>query len=513
MYNSDSRTKNTAKNIFFSIAGQLIKELLAFLVRTVFIRTLSVEYLGVNGLFTNILSILSLAEMGVGSALVFSMYKPMAEHDEKKLQMYMAVYKRVYTSIGLFVLGLGIVLTPFLSYFMKERPDIPNLELIYILYVLNTGATYFFAYKGSIFNADQRNFIVTNNTALFTVIQSFVRIVILLVTRNFIAYLFFSILVVYIQNFVISKKADRAYPFIKEKCKEKLPKEEAKKLKKDIFALMLHKIGAVILSSSDNIILSKFVGILSVGLYSNYSMLIIAVKSTLEMILNGLSTSVGNLCAKESKEKSYQVFNIVLMVNIWIVAFCAICLYLLLEPFISIWLGDSYLLSDSAVIAIVISFYVQVTMRTCEMFRMGYGLFWRDRYAPVIQCLVNIIVSIALTQVYGITGIFVGTSIALLTTKWWITPFVLFKYGFGTPFIKYFLKYFTFTGIGICAFLVTQFFVGIIHGVGILGFVIRLLICAIIPNVVFCILGFKTKEFQYCWNLCMQRMQKNKHIV
>lgn len=501
MYNEDSRTKNSIKNIFYTVGGQLSKELLSFIVRTVFIRTLATEYLGVNGLFTNILSFLALAEMGVGSALIFSMYKPMAEHDEEKLQMYMAVYKKVYTAIGLFVLGIGFALTPFLSFFMKERPDIPHLELIYILYVLNTGATYFFAYKGSIFNADQRAFVVTNNTTIFHIIQSIVRIIVLVTTHNFIAYLALSIAVVYLQNFNIAHKADKAYPFIKQKPKRKLPKDEAVALKKNISALMMHKVGAVVLNSSDNLIISKFVGVLSVGLYSNYSLITNAVKSTFDMVIGAVGTSIGNLCAKEDKEKVYQVHNAILLLNIWIGSFCVICLFNLLNPFITIWLGEKYLFPVSTVLAIVISFYIQVTMRTGEMFKSASGLFWNDRYAPIVQCIINIVVSVLLAKKFEITGIFIGTSVAMLLTKWWITPYVLFKHKFHLPITNYFVQYGRFTGVGVVAFTITTMVTNCIHSSSIVAFVGKMIVNVILPNAIFFISFFRTPEFQYCLNL------------
>lgn len=501
MYNEDSRTKNSIRNIFYTVGGQLSKELLAFIVRTVFIRTLAIEYLGVNGLFTNILSFLSLAEMGVGSALVFAMYKPMAEQDEVKLQMYMAVYQKVYTAIGFFVLGVGFALTPFLDYFMKERPDIPYLELIYILYVLNTGATYFFAYKGSIFNADQRAYVVTNNTTFFTIIQSVVRIVVLITTHNFIAYLALSIVVVYLQNFNIARKANKAYPFIKRHPKENLPKEEATALKKNICALLMHKIGLVVLNSSDNIIISRFIGVLSVGLYSNYSLITNAVKSTFDMVIGAIGTSVGNLCAKEKIEKVYQVYNTILLLNIWIGSFCVICLFNLLNPFITIWLGEEFLFPTSTVLAIVISFYIQVTMRAGEMFKTASGLFWYDRYAPVAQCIINVIVSILLAKKYEITGIFIGTSVAMLLTKWWMTPYVLFKYKFHLPLSEYFSRYGVFTGVGMIACLITTVCSSCIHASTVVAFLGKMIVCVVVPNVVFFFLLFRTEEFQYCLNL------------
>ena len=511
MYNNESRTKSSLKNIIVTIGAQLSKEILAFVVRTVFIRTLAAEYLGVNGLFTNILSFLSLAEMGVGSALIFSMYKPMADHDEEKMKMYMAVYRKVYTYIGIFILSVGALLTPFLNLFMKERPDIPHLELIYILYLINTGATYFFAYKGSIFNADQRAYVVTANATLFNVIQSVVRIVVLLTTHNFIAYLSLSIVVVYLQNLNIARKANKSYPFITERNVKKLPKEEAKNLSKNVRALLMHKIGAVVLNSSDNVIISKFVGVISVGVYSNYSLIINAIKTTFDMVMGALGTSIGNLCAKEPDKKAYQVHNAILLLNTWIGAFCAICLFNLLNPFISVWIGKAYLFPYETVFAIVISFYIQVTMRTSEMFKSASGLFWNDRYAPVAQCILNIIISIALVQRFEITGIFIGTSVAMLLTKWWITPYVVFKNKFKVSPIKYFEKYFAFTGVGAAAFVLTVYLVNLIHGESLWCFLIKTAVSISVPNIIFLIAFYQTEEFQYCINLIFKG--KNNRLI
>lgn len=513
MYNSESRTKSSIKNIIYTVGGQLTKELLAFAVRTVFIKTLAAEYLGVNGLFTNILSFLSLAEMGVGSALVFSMYKPMADHDEEQLKMYMAVYRRVYTFIGILVLTIGFSLTPFLDFFMKERPDIAHLELIYILYVLNTGATYFFAYKGSIFNADQRAYVVTANTTIFNAVQSIARIAILLLTRNFIAYLTVSIAIVYVQNFVIARKADKAYPFLKEKNVKKISKEESTTLKKNIGALLMHKIGSVILNSSDNLIISKFVSVVSVGLYSNYSLLINAIKTTFDMLMGSITTSVGNLCAKESKEKMLQVHNAILLLNIWIASFCVICLYNLLNPFVKLWIGEQYLFSYTTILVILISFYIQITMRTSEIFKSALGLFWNDRYAPIAQCILNIIISVILVQRMEIVGIFVGTSVAMLLTKWWITPYVVFKHKFGVWIGCYFIKYFSFTLVGVIGFVITTFLVSLIKDGSIIAFICKMFVSATIPNIIFILLLRKTPEFTNCVNMILKKDNKITRLL
>lgn len=505
MYNSDSRLKNSMKNTVFSAIGQIVNEVLSFVVRTVFIKMLAVEFLGVNGLFTNILSFLSLAELGVGSAIVFSMYKPIAEHDEEKLQIYMALYQKVYRIIGIAVLAVGFSLTPFLDFFIKERPDIPQLELIYILFVVNTAATYFFAYKGSIFNADQRSYVVTNNTTLFRVIQAVLRIIVLITTKNFILYLIASIAVVFVQNIVIAWKADKQYPFIKTKTEKKLLEEEQATLRKNIAALMMHRVGNVILNSSDNLIISKFVGLVSVGLYSNYSLITNAIKTAFNMIMSSITPSVGNLCAKESKDKIYSVHNAILMVNIWLAAFCSICFIELLNPFVEIWLGSDYLLRQGTVFALVVSFFIQCAMRTNEMFKTGSGLFWNDRYAPLAQCIINIVVSVICAMKFEITGIFIGTSIAMLTTKFWVGPYILYKYKFDKSVVRYFVRFGVYTGIGIIGGIITHAVNSALLYTGIIFFLGKILNCLLIPNIVYFVAMVSTDEFRYCFKLIFKK--------
>lgn len=509
MYNSESRLKSSIKNTAVSAIGQIVNELMSFVVRTVFIKMLEVEYLGVNGLFTNILSFLSLAELGVGSALVFSMYKPIAEHDEEKIRVYMAIYKKVYRIIGMVVLAVGFSLTPFLDLFIKERPDIPDLELIYILFVVNTASTYFFAYKGSIFNADQRTYVVTSNTTFFRIFQAICRILILILTKSFIAYLVVSIVITFVQNYTIAKKADKQYPFLKEKPKNKLSKEEQIRLTKNIAALMMHRVGNVILNSSDNLIISKFVGLVSVGLYSNYSLITQAIKTAFDMIMSSITPSVGNLCAKESNEKIYSVHNALLMLNVWIAMFCTICFVELLNPFVAIWLGNDYLLSQSTVVALSASFFIQCSMRTNEMFKTGSGLFWNDRYAPIAQCVINVIVSIICAIKFEITGIFIGTSIAMLSTKFWIGPYILYKHRFRKSVTLYFVRYGIYVGVGLIGGAATHIVNSFFSENSITSFVGKMFVCVLVPNLFFLLSMGRTKEFQYCLNLVIKKRESS----
>lgn len=503
-----SRILYTKRNIVYALLSQIIAQLANFVVRTVFIKELDAVYLGVNGLFSNILTYLSLAELGVGSALIYSMYAPLAKGDTDKVSAYMNTYQKCYLVIGAFVLAIGCSLTPFLDFFINGESNIPNLRLIYVLYVLNTASSYFFAYKGSIFRADQKQYIVTNNNTLFVIMHSVFRILILRVFHSFILYLIITIVCNLLENIVIALKANRAYPYLKQNKNSKLEKNESIALLKNVSAMFLHKVSDVVLGSTDNIIMSKFIGLLTVGLYSNYQMIINVVKTVFNLVAGGIVPSVGNLCASESKEKQYEVFKSILLLNIWVVAFCCICLLNLLTPFVELWIGENYVIHDRLIMWIVMSLYIQLSMRAIEMFRTATGMFWNDRYFAILQCAINIVVSIVLVKVVGCEGIFIGTAVAVLATKFWKTSSLIYRNAFNKNPAKYFLTYSIYTTVGIIAAVITRYICSFATD-GINGFVFRTVVCLVIPNICYLIVFFKTREFRYLLSKVVTRMVRN----
>lgn len=503
-----SRTKNSAINIIAAFCCQFLGQASSFIVRTVFIRVLATEYLGINGLFTNILQMLSLAELGVNAALIYSMYKPMAEKDEKSISMYMGLYKRIYSIIGFTVLIIGFLLTPFLDFFITARPDIPeNLELIYCLYVIRTASTYFFAYKQSVFQADQKNYIISRNTLIFTVLRSGAEIVILIALKNFFIYLLVAVVFNYLQNIWIARLADKKYPFIKGKAPKADP-HTIRALFKNVKAMFMHKVSSVVLNSSDNIILSRYAGIITVGLYSNYSMIIVLVRNCLYMIFDGIVPSVGNLCAEKGKDEAYSVFKVISYGNMWLSGFCSLAMYFLFEPFISVWAGPNYLLGNEVVLAIVISFYIQTNMRAIDMFRSATGLFYNDRYVPIAQCIINIVVSIYFVKRIGAAGIFIGTSLAMLLTVFWVQPLLVYKKVFQLPVRGYFLRYFSYTMIWLFSGALTYCVTGLIRAEGIIRLLLNAVCVFVIPNTVFLIATYKTSDCRGARNMVSALFKK-----
>lgn len=286
------RAEKSIKNFKYNVLAQILNLLVQFGSRTVFIHVLGKSYLGVSGLFSNILTILSLADLGIGTVLVYSMYDPLAKNDKNKICALINLYKKVYNIIALVVFIAGLLITPFLSDIVKTDNQIDNIHLIFILYLLNTVVSYLCIYKISIINADQKNYIVTIYQQAFSFIANVVMIIALICTKNFLVYLSFQILFSIISNIVISKKAEKLYPYIKENKNEKLNKEEIKKIKTNTIAMFFHKIGGVVVSGTDNLLMSTMIDTDTVGVYSNYIMIINAIKKITTQYFNSIIASI-----------------------------------------------------------------------------------------------------------------------------------------------------------------------------------------------------------------------------
>ena len=504
------RVDNSIKNMKYNIFSQILNLLIQFVSRTFFIKILGNEYLGINGLFSNILTILSLADMGIGTVLIYSMYKPLAENNEEKMKALMNIYKKIYNIIALTVLIIGLCITPFLQVFIKDMTNIQHIRFIFILYLLNTVVSYLCVYKISIINADQKNYIVTTRQQIFNIIANFIMIMVLVTTHNFILYLIVQMLFSIISNIYLSSLAEKMYPFIKDTKGYKLTKEEKRQIKKDTFAMMLHKIGGVVVGGTDNLIMSAMIGLEAVGIYSNYLLIINAIKKFTTQYFNSMSASIGNLNAMKDKEYSYDIFKKVFFGNFWIFTFCSICLFCLLNPFIEIWVGIDYTFHISIVAAIVISFYIEGMRQTVLIFREAMGIFTKDQLKPVIEAIVNLIVSVILTLKFGIIGIILGTIISMLFVCVWVEARILFKYGFSKNVIEFFKIYAKYLVIGVVGLILTYGANLLIKENTITTLILRFVISIIVSNSVIIIATFKTEEFKYLYNIIFSKIKNRK---
>ena len=492
-----SRVNNSLLNLKYSIINQIVIFVLNFVVRMIFVRILSAEYLGVNGLFNNIITVLSFAELGIGSAIVFSMYEPLLKNDIHMLKGLMNLYKKAYWIIGLVIIIVGALLTPFLEYFIKEIPDIDNLSIIYLLFVFSSGITYLFSYFQSYLIADQKNYIVTRYRIRFNIISSILQILVLLILRDFIFYLIIKLGVPILEQLLISRKTLQIYPHLQQKEKFELQATDKQRIYKNIRAMFLHKTGGIVVNGTDNLLISKFVGIVQVGLYSNYLLIITSFNKIFTIFSSSITASIGNLGATKDTERLLFIYRCLDMLGYWFFGFSSIFLALMFNPLIELLFGVRYLLEPQTVFLIIISYYLTGRRRTVLNFREALGLFWYDRYKPIFESTVNIVVSVFLAIRMGLDGVILGTIISTVSVSFWVEPIVLYRYGFSRSSREYFLRYFieiiavAIIGIGLVV-VANCFDLNLIS-----TFVIRMSLGVVIPSLIIFLVYRRTKEFEF----------------
>ncbi len=506
---SERRTWNSIRNVFFSVSSSLLILLVSFANRTIFIHMLSEEYLGLNGLFSNILSFLSLAELGIGSAVNYALYKPLKDKNIEKIRSLMKLYRGLYIRIGCVVLVIGGLLTPFLSFLIKDMPkDIEYIYLYYIMFVINSGISYFYTYKRSLIICDQKEYISYVVSTVFRVLLTVFQIMVLFLSNSYLLYLVTMIVCTICENIVISRKANQLYPFIMGKNIQDVSSAEKKEIFSNIYALIFHKIGAVVVYSTDNIIISKYVGLAAVGLYSNYTLIINSINSILGKIFNTLVASVGDLMVDDDSSHSELVFERILFADMWLYGFTAICFLCFIQPFISLWIGDSYLLDMEVLFLYVCSYYITGMRKTVWIFKDAAGIYRQDRYKPVIEAVLNIIFSIPLAVEFGVAGVLAGTIMSTMIMPFWFEGYVLFKECFRSRYRNYILRQGKYAFVLFIISGITYFCCSFFSGKGLLSFVIKVMLCVAVSNLCLFLIYHRTKEFKYYYNLIRQLRDK-----
>lgn len=422
------RTRYTMINMLVNIGGQVLTMLLSFINRMVFIRCLSAAYLGVNGLFTDVLSILNFAELGIGTAMVFSMYEPAARDDERKLAQLMNLYKWMYRAVAASVLLFGLVLLPFLPHFIKGGEGIEHITLIYMIYVLGSASSYLMSYKSSIYQAYQKGYIRAGWNMVCELIKTILQITVLLSTGNFILYLVVQQALPFLPNIMVSRMVDKEFPYLKE-CRELPEREERNGILKNIGAMSMHKLSAIIVRNTDSLLMSSFIGLATVGVYSNYRLVLNALNNLINKFSVAFSGSVGNLAALENSDRLYKIYKEMDFMFFVMSAYLTGGLMMLFNPFITLLFGEEYCFPIVTVVIIVAEFYISRMRQANLLFREAMGLFWNDRYKAVAESIINLVASLVLVQRFGVAGIVGGTVVSSLCTCVWVEPYIFLKYG------------------------------------------------------------------------------------
>lgn len=492
------RTKYAIKNIAISIFSQVVIILLGFVSRKVFVDSLGAEYLGVNGLLSNVLSMMVLIESGIGISIVYNLYKPLAENNKEKIVALVQLYKKAYTALAIIMLVMSSLLYPFMGYIMKTDVDIPGIFVVYTIFVGKNMISYLNAYKWALINADQKGYILSASNLVFQITTTLGKVAILMITQNYIAYLLMEVGIFVIQNVVNTIIVYNRYPYLREKSKYKIDLPTKNNIKQNVKAMFLHNIGGYLVFSTDNILISAFVGLKFVGLYSNYTMIISQVSALIDPIINGIGASVGNLIATEDEDKTYFIFKISFMVSFWVYSFAAIFLYNLLDPFISWFFGSEYLLSKSIIMVVLLNFYLTGMRGPISTFKSKAGLFTQDKYISVIEGVVNLFGSLVLIKYFGFIGVFLGTTLSTLVTVFWSQPRVVYKYLFKRKVSNYFMKYiFMMSVMLVTGFLTTYVSDFLIRGSSFISLVGRGVISVCVVNCIYLVLFRKSEEFSY----------------
>ena len=507
------RIQQAKKNIAFGFVSNFVILFMNFLQRTIFIFVLGQTLTGVNSLFSGILSMLSMAELGIGSALNYSLYKPVANKDYEKIKSYMLFYKKAYWVIAAVITVIGLALTPFLKYLVKNPGDntIQELTVYYLIFLFNTVSTYFVAYKYSLVNAEQRNYIQTNITTITKIVTVVVQIVVLLVTRNFLIYLLAQAAVELLQKIFVSRYLNRLYPYLCEKKVQRLEKEETAVIVTKTKALMCHKIGDVARLQTDSIIISSFIDVGVNGIVDNYNYVITYVANFVNIIFNSVLSGFGNLVATESKEKQYEVFKVYRFFACWLYGFATVGFWYLLTPLIgNLWLNDEWVIGQGIVTLILIDFYFKGGRVVLANFKIAAGVFEKDRYLALIQGGVNLVLSIGLVQVIGLSGIYVGTVVSGLMANV-VQPLIVYHDCFERKAISYFidsLKYLCII-VGI-TLLLLPVKAAILQEVTFLRFLGMAVVITLVYNGVFWLAFGRSGEFRYLFQVVAGKFVKKK---
>lgn len=491
-----SRTKNTAKNIMWGYAANILTMILHFVSRTIFIHTIGVSYLGINGLFTNVLGMLSLTELGVGTAIGFSLYKPVAEGDRERVRTLMQLYKKAYHLIAIIVAVIGLAIIPLLRFMVNAFEEIQNVYIYYIIFLFNTVSSYFVSYKYGIVNAEQKGYIINNLNSMFTIVITAIQSVALILFHNYLVYLLVQAGIQLLQKVAIGIYLNKRYPYLGGKDIQPLPKEETEKIKKNVFSLILHKIGEVSIYQTDNIIISTFISTIVVGYVSNYNLIITSISSFITIIFNSVTASFGNLVALENKEKQLDVFNAYNFLGFWLYGFVSVCYFVLFTPFITIWIGDSYLIDDFSLVLIIANQYLTGQRLTVNNVKAAGGVFSQDKYVSLIQGGINLVVSLVLVYFIGLPGVYIGTVVSGLFANI-VRPRIVYRTMFEKSSRSYFLKFITYFSVTTLTAVVAKLiFAPLLENASWFMFFVWAVLCALFVNVIFAILFFKTKEFR-----------------
>ena len=506
------RTKNATRNFIFGIILKIYQTLVPFVMRTIMIYHMGVQYLGLNSLFSSILQVLNLAELGVGSAMVFSMYKPIAEDDKDTICALMNLYRRYYRIIGTVIAIAGVLLTPFIPKLVKSGlPEGLNLFILYYFHLSATVLSYWlFAYKNCLFTAHQRNDISSKVQLFSNSIQFLLQIITIVFIKNYYIYVAIMLGTQVLTNILTAICANKIYTAYQPMGE--LPQRQVDSINRRIKDLFTAKIGAVVVNSADTVVISAFLGLTVLAVYHNYYFILTSIIGFITIIFNSCIAGIGNSLVTESKEKNFNDLNKLTLIIMWISGICTCCFACLYQPFMEIWVGKELMLRYSAVICFCIYFFTYEINQLLNVYKDAAGIWHKDRFRPLVTALSNLAVNLWLVQIWGIYGGLLSTVISMIFVG---MPWLLHNL-FSTIFYKSWLKKYlfkilkytisTFIACLLCI-IISSIYIGSLISM----LVFRLIVCIMIPNILFLFCFRNDTDFQASKELAIRVLVRKRN--
>ncbi len=492
---SPGRMERAKFNAIWGIIVKFGSLFLSFLLRTVMIQTLGAEYLGLNSLFTSVLKILSLAELGFGTAVTFCMYKPIAEHDSEMICALLNLYRKIYFLIGIVIFAIGMAIMPFIRYLIAGTVEADvNIYILYFINLLNVVLSYIcFGYSSSLLIAHQRSDVFLIITLFVEFIKTSIQIIILLTVKNYYYYVLMLPAASVITNLLTAYAAKRSYP--EYSCHGHLSKETRRQIFQKTTALLSVKITTVIYNAVDSVVISGFMGLIVLAKYNNYYYIMSAIITVISTVYNSITASVGNSIVTESDEKNYRDYMNLTFINAWLIGWCTVCLFCLYQPFMKLWVGEDLMFDFGVVICFCAYFYVFQLKNVQSTYKDAAGLWREDMWRSYASNLFNLIANIVLVQFIGVYGILISTILSLLLISYPWQTMIIHRKLFHCSMRPFVLRLFIYTAATAAGCIITGFICMAVTADGLPGLFIRCVICLIVPNLIFLLLSFRTKEF------------------
>lgn len=514
MNSHKSRTHFTALNMSANVLGFGINLVLGFVCRIIFVRYLSADYLGLSGLFTNVISMLSLAELGIGGAITYALYEPLAKNDVRRTSALVALFGKIYKGIGIIVAVLGVAFAPFLHVLFKEPPRISeNVTVIYLFFLFSTSVSYFASHKISVLRAAQKDYLVTGSSYINTIVMNLLQILVLIFTANYMYYLYLQVLFGIIYLIWISSLFRKNFPQLQLDNPPKISREEQRDLLKNVWAISVQRLGGVLVNSTDNMIISRFVGIVAVGLLSNYMLLISTLQGLISNLLISSTASIGNYNVTEDKISTEGLLQKIQFFLFSIYGWLAIVVFFVSHDLVVFLFGEKYVMSTAVSMILAINFYMVGMQTVLWTFRNAMGLFNFKKYLLLVTAVINLVLSVILGKLWGVFGVLLATAIARICTNWWYDPVVVFNHGLKTTTSSYYRDYFRYASITFATAALLYFPFSLMHFSAVINLILKTAVLTLLFFGFVYALFCRTEKFAYALLKLNQIAATLRHVV